>query len=781
MSDEEHLDEFGDDFQLRDGEHYSPDGIRRQSRLLAGMGSSARAFPGPSPEPEPDRMSVATAVGAAAHTPFAPPSPSTPSLAKPPTSSDPISIKSAILPDVITDTAAVSLSHSLFPDGDLGLAIGSANILQYITGTHFDMTHDSVLFTAIGKLIKPGPSSNPDEHAQVLMTIVADDFIKLLHEITPDLEEFVQKILAQNLSEKKAMLSDFSQSSPVKENKLFAIFVKCMTRLEKCEKHLQNSDSMITQLRDESIVLVERRADLDPLDGARAALTSAIEENTTRRTKIQDANKMLIQDVTAVVLSFCNRPIPSTATRFTPKPLELKENFWKHDENAKYGKEIFIAVVDYLSQDPVNYSVILACFYHCCQYQQLEGCLILPPVFAGTIDGEHRIELSLQLEQKYKDQSFMLYDYLNRNFAVMLRRMRGKRVYTGSDGNKITIHPTTDDGLMFLFQLFVFHANQTSVYKMQLRNKCEHLAGLFVHGPIQKEIDRLIPMLDDAIKFNIMVDYDLSVKALVNTLVHRSTFFQSLQGDYILNCTDDLRSNSVRSLYDLLLEVESILRQSKIPDVAIANLTADSKRQHSQALIVFADDEDVDSTDDNIDASQEHVFSASVQLKCCAHGCDEGLPESLIDSVKRKIAKDEAPIGNGQYLCADCNKKFLKSKSIKMKDGTNKVPNKYDLERIKRLKENQKKKVSASRAAASAAAADPAVVPAPQSTADTLKMHQKLMQEAAAADPSTSPAAEFSDIREEQLAAMSPADRKAFALRYVEWVKSEGIAAVGQI
>ena len=54
--------------------------------------------------------------------------------------------------------------------GDLGIAIGSANILQYITGAHFDMTHDSVLFTAIGKLVKPGPSTNPDENAQILMT-----------------------------------------------------------------------------------------------------------------------------------------------------------------------------------------------------------------------------------------------------------------------------------------------------------------------------------------------------------------------------------------------------------------------------------------------------------------------------------------------------------------------------------------------------------------------------------------------------------------------------------
>ena len=88
------------------------------------------------------------------------------------------------------------------------------------------MTHDSVMFTAIGKLIKLGPSTNPDENAQILMTIVADDFIKMLHAITPDLEDFVHKILAQSLSEKKAMLSDFSQSSLVKENKLFAIFVK---------------------------------------------------------------------------------------------------------------------------------------------------------------------------------------------------------------------------------------------------------------------------------------------------------------------------------------------------------------------------------------------------------------------------------------------------------------------------------------------------------------------------------------------------------------------------
>ena len=56
------------------------------------------------------------------------------------------------------------------------------------------MTHDSVLFAAIRKLVKPGPSTNPDENAQMLMTIVADDFIKMLHAITPDLEDFVHRL-----------------------------------------------------------------------------------------------------------------------------------------------------------------------------------------------------------------------------------------------------------------------------------------------------------------------------------------------------------------------------------------------------------------------------------------------------------------------------------------------------------------------------------------------------------------------------------------------------------
>ena len=76
------------------------------------------------------------------------------------------------------------------------------------------------------------------------------------------------------------------------------------------------------------------------------------------------------------------------------------------------------------------------------------------------------------------------------------------------------------DGAMFLFHLYIQHANPSAVYKLQLRNKLEHMVGLFVRQPIQKTIYRLISIVDDAIRFNINVDYELSVKATVNTLVH---------------------------------------------------------------------------------------------------------------------------------------------------------------------------------------------------------------------------------------------------------------------
>ena len=39
------------------------------------------------------------------------------------------------------------------------------------------------------------------------MTIVANDFVKMLHTIVPDVEEFVHNILAQNLIEKSCVAS----------------------------------------------------------------------------------------------------------------------------------------------------------------------------------------------------------------------------------------------------------------------------------------------------------------------------------------------------------------------------------------------------------------------------------------------------------------------------------------------------------------------------------------------------------------------------------------------
>ena len=41
------------------------------------------------------------------------------------------------------------------------------------------------------------------------------------------------------------------------------------------------------------------------------------------------------------------------------KPLGLKDKFWDQEENARFGKEISAAVINYMSQDPSNYSIVL--------------------------------------------------------------------------------------------------------------------------------------------------------------------------------------------------------------------------------------------------------------------------------------------------------------------------------------------------------------------------------------------------------------------------------------
>ena len=121
-------------------------------------------------------------------------------------------------------------------------------------------------------------------------------------------------------------------------------------------------------------------------------------------------------------------------------------------------------------------------------------------------DGKHALSFGTSkvlrpppnLIAKYASQSKILYEHLYENFPLLVRKMRGKREYTCSDGATIEIKPQLSDGAMFLFHLYIHHANQSAVYKLQLRNKLEHMAGLFVCQPIQKTIDRLIPIVDDA-------------------------------------------------------------------------------------------------------------------------------------------------------------------------------------------------------------------------------------------------------------------------------------------
>ena len=58
--------------------------------------------------------------------------------------------------------------------------------------------------------------------------------------------------------------------------------------------------------------------------------------------------------------------------------------------------------------------------------------------------------------------------------------------------------------------------------------------ALFIAGNITKTVDRLVPICEEAMRFKVTVDYDVSVKAIATILVKRSTFFQPLMAKYVM-------------------------------------------------------------------------------------------------------------------------------------------------------------------------------------------------------------------------------------------------------
>ena len=691
-------------------------------------------------------------------------------------------LTSTMLPANDSSEPEAPLAAKLLEEGTLGIVIGASN-LRDVLDSHFAQPA-STLSEALIRFVKPGGSmtlagsEDIEEAVRLVQSLISDSaYVLMTDTIVPKFEQFAQQCIQDTLPLIKSDLIAYTSTTaaPV-SNLLLDKFLKCIERLEKCEKHFTNAKIMSDSLSDQSIRLVEARTDLGLSDlSGTEELTTKIEAVDSQRTQIEKSSELLTSDIATVVMAHINRPAPSRTVRVIMKPLGLKDKFWDHEENARFGKEIATAVINYLSQDPANYSIVLTCLYYCFQQQYANDTITLPPSVnpsdkhALSFGTSKVLRLPSNLIDKYASQSKILYEHLYENFPLLVRKMRGKREYTCSDGTTVEITPKLGDGAMFLFHLYIRHANQSAVYKLQLRNKLEHMAGLFVRDPIQKTIDRLLPTVDDAIRFSINIDYELSIKATVNTLVQRSGIFMRLQEKYVL---DRPSTSTVQTAYDLLMEVESVSRQSKVPAVQAANLDADARRQNSHANMVWQEDDDSDlPVEDDPDLTpKQTAMLAAVNSDCCAQGCSKSVSQSIVDSVNKKIKEGHAHAKSKNFgkslLCSTCHSLYMAGTEIKLAAGGTKTFTK---------REGNPRRPRGS-ARANAATASETAAPKPT---DAIKMHSKLMS-------MSQPPAEDSDeswvesLDLEEVDKLPPDEQFKIATRYQKWAAANNIDSAGE-
>ena len=72
--------------------------------------------------------------------------------------------------------------------------------------------------------------------------------------------------------------------------------------------------------------------------------------------------------------------------------------------------------------------------------------------------------------------------------------------------------PDLQDGLSSLFCIYLAHAQRGMDYKLDLRDKLENSARCFVSSSILKSVDRIMPVLEEALQMKVNVQYDISVR-----------------------------------------------------------------------------------------------------------------------------------------------------------------------------------------------------------------------------------------------------------------------------
>jgi hypothetical protein len=674
------------------------------------------------------------------------------------------------VPEMSKDTEVLDIVYQMMPDGIVGdLMTGSDSNLEVIMRACYN---SEVLNLAeyrdiLGAFQSPQSMSQKDLEECIKQVVIQATTAMLFNEVCPYIDHATKAIASKYIEESVyfQIRDDVATSHCTQLEEDFKL---CIAKMIKCMKSLNDIKIARDNIRDESIQVTEARSLLDPNSSTFIEdLTEANSKQdsfTTKRNQCETARRLVTDDLIGYAMTFCNRPVPTSTIKMITKPLALKEKYWTETENAAYARELFIIMMDFLVQDPGNHYMLLPIVHLICNMQLHDDKLILPPNSISLCTGP-AIEFDLDMLELYMIQNKVLYETMNRLFPNMIRKLRSKRDFECTKGESITVKVEQDDGVMAFFQLYMIHADRSSTYRIDLRNKIEHSPALFIAGNITKTVDRLVPICEEAMRFKVTADYDVSVKAIATILVKRSTFFQPLMAKYVMDVQSTQRADVPTSLMSLLMEVESIVRESHISSNQQAAVISDAKRLTAQANLVFDDGTDSPTSEgaDEIEmssnpevAKKQIAALAKIVTHCQNKACTAKISDKRIKWQKEQIEKGEKSFANGQLdantnvLCYNCYDKLKKGGKVFKEDGTE-------------CKIKSKGTGRLARASIAKAKADKAV--------RHDEILQSLMDEPEAEDVPTK--TEFETISPADLIKMCKEDKKQYLDKYLKWYATD--------
>ena len=674
------------------------------------------------------------------------------------------------VPEMSKDTEVLDIVYQMMPDGIVGdLMTGSDSNLEVIMRTCYN---SEVLNLAeyrdiLGAFQSPQSMSQKDLEECIKQVVIQATTAMLFNEVCPYIDHATKAIASKYIEESVyfQIRDDVATSHCTQLEEDFKL---CIAKMIKCMKSLNDIKIARDNIRDESIQVTEARSLLDPNSSTFIEdLTEANSKQdsfTTKRNQCETARRLVTDDLIGYAMTFCNRPVPTSTIKMITKPLALKEKYWTETENAAYARELFIIMMDFLVQDPGNHYMLLPIVHLICNMQLHDDKLILPPNSISLCTGP-AIEFDPDMLELYMIQNKVLYETMNRLFPNMIRKLRSKRDFECTKGESITVKVEQDDGVMAFFQLYMIHADRSSTYRIDLRNKIEHSPALFIAGNITKTVDRLVPICEEAMRFKVTADYDVSVKAIATILVKRSTFFQPLMAKYVMDVQSTQRADVPTSLMSLLMEVESIVRESHISSNQQAAVISDAKRLTAQANLVFDDGTDSPTSEgaDEIEmssnpevAKKQIAALAKIVTHCQNKACTAKISDKRIKWQKEQIEKGEKSFANGQLdantnvLCYNCYDKLKKGGKVFKEDGTE-------------CKIKSKGTGRLARASIAKAKADKAV--------RHDEILQSLMDEPEAENNPTK--TEFETISPADLIKMCKEDKKQYLDKYLKWYATD--------